>query len=83
MEWKFYKNRKSDKVWQVEEYEIVDGEYCKCVSGPYFSFDKENVFSVFVDYPHNLTKEQVKLFDKENHYWADFMKDRKSDNNMK
>ena len=79
MPWEFYKNKKTDKVWQVNEYEIVDGEYSQSLSGPYFSFDKENVFSIFADYPHNLTKEQIEIFDKENPYWADFMSDRKQE----
>ena len=53
MAWEFYKDKKTDKVWQVNEYETIDGEYSQSLSGPYFSFDKENP------------------------YWADFMKDRK------
>lgn len=56
MAWYFYKNKKKDIIWQVDEYKIIDGEYFKCMSGPYFSFDKENVFSFFGDYPHNLTE---------------------------
>ena len=79
MAWEFYKNKKSDKVWRVDEYEIYDGEPVLNLSGPYFSFDKENVFSIFADYPHNLTKEQVEIFDKENPYWANFMKDRRKE----
>ena len=82
MAWEFYKDRKTDKVWQVNEYEIVDGEYFQCESGPYFSFDKENVFSIFADYPHNLTEEQIKLFDIENPYWADFMNDSKKEHDF-
>ena len=79
MAWEFYKDKKTDNVWQVNKYETIDGEYSQSLSGPYFSFDKENVFSVFADYPHNLTPEQIELFDKENPYWADFMKDRKGE----
>jgi hypothetical protein len=41
-----------------------------------FSFDKQTVFNLFADYPHNLTIEQREIFDKENPYWADFFKDR-------
>ena len=42
-----------------------------------FTFDGERVFNLFRDYPHELTKEQKKVFDAENPYWAEFFKDRK------
>jgi hypothetical protein len=42
-----------------------------------FTFDKTNIFNMFQDYPHKLTKKQREIFDKENPYWADFFKDRK------
>ena len=42
-----------------------------------FSFDKKQEFNLFADYPHNLTAEQVQIFDKENPEWMDFFKDRK------
>lgn len=41
-----------------------------------FTFDGREVFNLFRDYPHNLTKEQKEIFDSENPYWADFFKDR-------
>lgn len=39
------------------------------------SFDGVKVFNLFIDYPHNLTKEQKELFDKENPFWAEFLSD--------
>lgn len=42
-----------------------------------FTFDGKMIFNLFQDYPHELTKEQKALFDKENPFWADFFKDRK------
>ena len=42
-----------------------------------FTFDGKKIFNLFQDYPHELTKEQKALFDKENPFWADFFKDRK------
>ena len=42
-----------------------------------FTFDGEQVFNLFRDYPYALTKEQKKIFDEINPYWADFFKDRK------
>ncbi len=65
----FQKNKRSEKIWWVDNYDI-EGEW-------EFSFDKKTIFNMFADYPHELTKEQVELFDKENPYWADFFKDRK------
>ena len=62
----FYKNKKSDKVYWVDNIDSV-GKHL-------FSFDKQTVFNLFADYPHNLTNEQREIFDKENPYWADFFK---------
>lgn len=64
----FYRNRKRDKVWWVDNPEKI-GVWL-------FSFDKKTVFNLFADYPWKLTKEQKELFDKENPYWADFFQDR-------
>ena len=43
-----------------------------------FSFDKKQEFNLFADYPHNLTAEQVQIFDKENPEWVEFFEDRKT-----
>lgn len=68
----FYKQHKKDKVWWVDDLDSV-GQFL-------FSFDKKQIFNLFSDYPHKLTAEQKQLFDKENPYWADFFKDRQSNN---
>ena len=65
----FYKQSPKDKIWWTTDLS-ARGRYL-------FSFDKKKIFNLFADYPHNLTKEQKELFDKENPYWADFFKDRK------
>lgn len=65
---KFYKNNKDDVIWWVDNQE-TKGEFM-------FSFDQKHIFNMFRDYPHELTKEQKEIFDKENPYWADFFKDR-------
>lgn len=65
----FIKNNPTDKIWWVDNPD-VKGEFL-------FSFDKVTVFNLFADYPWKLTKEQRRIFDKENPYWADFFKDRK------
>ena len=65
---KWYKNNIDDKRWWMDNPE-TKGEWL-------FSFDKEHIFNMFRDYPHNLTPEQKKIFDEENPYWADFFKDR-------
>lgn len=41
-----------------------------------FTFDGKQIFNLFQDYPHALTKEQKSLFDEENPFWAEFFKDR-------
>lgn len=65
----FYKNNETDVIYWVDDPE-TKGEFL-------LSFDKEQVFNLFEDYPWKLTKEQKRIFDKENPYWADFFKDRK------
>lgn len=42
------------------------------------SFIKK-IYNLFANYPHNMTAEEVKIFDKENPYWAAFFKDRKNE----
>jgi hypothetical protein len=69
MEQEFIKNNPTDKIWWVDNPD-VKGEFL-------FSFDREKVFNLFADYPWKLTKEQKRIFDKENPYWADYFKDRK------
>lgn len=63
----FYK-KPAGKIWWLDTSDRV-GEFL-------FSFDREKVFNLFADYPHNLTPEQKEIFNKENPYWKDFFKDR-------
>lgn len=66
---KFYKENATDSIWWKDTFDSV---------GVYeFSFNKKKVYNLFADYPHNLTKQEKEIFDKENPYWADFFKDRK------
>lgn len=60
----FYKNKKDNKVWWVDNYDVV-GEHL-------FSFDRIKVYNLFRDYPHALTAEEKEVFDAENPYWAEF-----------
>lgn len=66
--YKFYKNKRTDTIWWVDNSEYVGIHL--------FSFDKKAVFNLFQDYPYKLTKEQKETFDKENPFWADFFRDR-------
>ena len=66
--YRLYQNKPTDKVWWVDNYDRV-GEHL-------FTFDKAKIFNIFQDYPWNLTPEQKAIFDEENPYWADFLKDR-------
>lgn len=66
---RFYKNNPNDKIWWVETPDTI-GLFL-------ISFDKEEIYNLFTDYPHNMTEKQVALFDKENPKWAEFFKERK------
>ena len=68
----FYKEKPTDKVYWVEQ---PDEE--KKIGKFLFSFDKKKIFNLFADYPHALTAEQKRIFDKENPFWADFFAYRK------
>jgi len=64
----YEKNNPDDVIWWVEDVDSI-GKMM-------FTFDKKKIFNIFEDYPHNLTEEQKRIFDKENPYWAEFLKDR-------
>ena len=68
MKYNFYKKNSENKIWWVETDEI---------GANLFSFDKKKIYNLWTDYPHNFTKEEKKLFDKENPYWANFFRGRK------
>ena len=64
----FYRNNVNDVVWWVNNADTI-GEHM-------FTFDKQKIYNLFADYPHNLTPKEKAIFDKENPYWADFFADR-------
>ena len=64
----FYKKNSSDQIWWLDN-KGTKGEFV-------FSFDKIKTFNLFEDYPWELTKEQLYIFNSENPFWADFFKDR-------
>lgn len=66
--YEFYKKEKTDTIYWVDNVGTI-GEFL-------FSFDKKKVFNLFRDYPHSLTANEKKIFDKENPYWKDFFSDR-------
>ena len=67
---KWYKNEPDDKIWWLDNRDDVIGEFV-------FSFDKKKQYNLFADYPHNMTPEEVQIFDKENPYWADYFSGRR------
>ena len=65
----FYKNKKTDRIWWVhnpDEIGIFE-----------FSFDRIKIYNMFQDYPNAMTPEEVKIFDRENPFWAEFFADRR------
>lgn len=69
MTYEFYKENPNDKIWWVEVTDQVGVRQ--------FSFDKKKIYNLFADYPHNMTAEEVEIFDKGNPFWANFFKWRK------
>lgn len=65
---RFYKKKDNDKIWLVEKIGYI-GKLL-------YSFDKKNIYNLWTDYPHNFTKEEKELFDKENPYWKEFFSGR-------
>ena len=65
----FYKDSEDSKVWWIDKIGVI-GEFL-------FSFDKKKIYNLFLDYPHNMTEEEVEIFDSENPFWRDFFSDRK------
>lgn len=64
----WYKQEEIDIIWWQDTPDKV-GEFL-------FSFDKKKTYNLFADYPHNLSKEEKEIFDKENPYWTEFFSDR-------
>ncbi|MHC5523374.1 DUF7675 family protein [Ligilactobacillus saerimneri] len=64
----FYKNNPTDQIWWVDDFEKVGVRL--------FSFDKKKIYNLFADYPHNMTPEEVAIFNRENPYWRSFFADR-------
>lgn len=65
---RFYKNHKSDVICWVDNTGRI-GEHL-------FTFDKVKIYNLFRDYPHELTKQEREIFDRENPYWRKFFDDR-------
>lgn len=65
----FYKDSVESKVWWIDKID-VRGEIL-------FSFDQKKMYNLFLDYPYNMTEEEVRIFDSENPFWRDFFSDRK------
>ena len=52
----FYRNNVNDVVWWVNNANTI-GEHL-------FTFDKQKIYNLFADYPHNLTPNEKAIFDK-------------------
>lgn len=66
---KWYKEDEDDEIWWLDNGQEQTGIFV-------FSFDRKKAFNLYEDYPHNLTKEQKEIFDKENPFWADYFSGR-------
>ena len=66
-----YKENDGDKTWWVDTSWFAKGLML-------ITFNKKKFYNLFKDYPHNMSSEEVEIFDKENPFWRDFFSDRKS-----
>lgn len=66
----WYKNNDSDKIWWLDNGSEVLGQFI-------FSFDKKKEYNMFADYPYKLTEKEIKIFNAENPFWANYFKDRR------
>ena len=55
----FEKYNETDLIYWVDDESDTEGPIL-------FSFDKKQIFNFWTDYPDKLTKEQIKIFQKEN-----------------
>jgi putative uncharacterized protein FNV0537 len=66
MQYDFYKENDTDRIWWVDTVDRI-GLYL-------FSFDRKKIYNLFSDYPHKLSAEEKRIFDEENPYWKAFFK---------
>ncbi len=66
MQYDFYKENDTDRIWWVDTVDTI-GLYL-------FSFDRKKIYNLFSDYPHKLSAEEKRIFDEENPYWKAFFK---------
>lgn len=55
---KMWKRNPNDKIWHMRKKNGEIGKF-------YFSFDQKTVYQYFGDYPKNMTKEQIEIYDEE------------------
>lgn len=60
----FFKKNENDKIWWVASK--------KRRGLLAVSFDKEKIYNLFTDYPEKFSKDEKKMFDKENLYWKNY-----------
>ena len=68
----FYQKRPFDKIWWTDSWGKINGRWDIQEGELLFSFDKKTIYNLYRDYPHNLTPEQKRIFDKENPFWAEY-----------
>jgi hypothetical protein len=64
----FFKNKDTNIIDWIDNTECK-GEFL-------FTFDKQKIYNLFADYPHELTEIEKRIFDKENPYWRKFFANR-------
>ena len=69
MQDRWYKNNNNDKIWWLDNCDKIIGAFI-------FSFDRKKRYNLFSDYPKNMTKKEIDIFNSENPYWKSLLKER-------
>ncbi len=67
----------SDKQLSVEDFKWIRDTGQK--GERLFTLDGNRIYNLFQDQPYELSKEEKRIFDEVNPFWADFFKERNNE----
>lgn len=70
---KWMRDDEKSRIWWLDNADEKIGVFI-------FSFDKKTSYNLFSDYPYKLSEKQLKIFEEDEPFWADFFSDRRKNN---